>query len=182
MIASSRGLIDILSHESICLTWYYDSQGVPTTGVGETHSDGIDPKTFGPMTVQQAIERFKSHVIAPYAAAVDAENAYHGGAMTQQQYDALLSCCYNFGEGNLHQLCRHRTLAQVGDAIMLYTRPPEITGRRKAEQHLFKTGEYANHDDKVLVFPVTASHHPDYHRGRMIDVLPYFPDLAAAKG
>lgn len=180
MKISARGLIDIISHEAICLTWYLDSVGVPTIGIGETHSDGIDPKTFGDMTVDQAINRFKNVVMKQYTDAVDAENDYHNNGMTQQQYDALCSCCYNFGAGNLHQLCRHRTLEQIGEAIMLYTRPPEITSRRRDEQRLYKTGEYANHDGHVLLFPVTASHHPNYHAGRMIDIRPYFPELQAA--
>lgn len=180
MKASARGLVDIITHEAICLTWYLDSVGVPTIGIGETHSDGIDPKTFGDMTLPQAIERFQTNVIKQYVDAVDAENTYHANGMSQQQYDALLSACYNFGAGNLHQLCRHRTLQQIGDALMLYTRPPEITSRRRAEQTLYKTGAYANHDGHVLVFPVTASRHPNYHAGRMIDIRPYFPELQAA--
>lgn len=180
MIASISGLIDIIGHESICSSWYLDSKNVPTIGIGETHFDGIDPKTFGPMPVDVAIQRFRDIVIKPYAAAVDAENAYHNNGMSQQQYDALLSACYNFGEGNLHQLCRHRTLGQIGEALMLYTRPPEITSRRRAEQTLYRTGRYANTNGLVLVFPVTATRRPDYHRGRMIDVRPYF--TATPKG
>lgn len=176
MQASAKGLIDIISHEGICLSWYLDSVGVATIGIGETHSDGIDPKAVGTMTLQEAIDGFKKH-IKQYADAVDAENAYHNNGMSQEEYDALLSACYNFGPGNLHQLCRHRTLSQIGDALMLYTRPPEITARRRDEQRLYKTGSYANKDGHVLVFPVTTSHHPNYHGGRMIDIRPYFPEL-----
>lgn len=177
MIISSRGLIDIISHEGICLDWYLDSEGVPTIGIGETHADGIDPKTFGTMTLEVAITRFRTQVMKQYTDAVDEENAAHQNAMAQHQYDALCSCCYNFGPGNLHMLCRHRTLVQIGAAIMLYTRPPEITARRRQEQHLYLTGNYACPDGHVLLFPVTASHHPNYHAGKMVDIRPYFPEM-----
>jgi lysozyme len=173
MKISARGLIDIISHEGICLTWYLDSEGVPTIGIGETHADGIDPKTFGPMTIEQAIDRFKTKVIRQYTDAVDALKLN----LTQTQYDALSSCCYNFGEGNLHTLCHHRTIEQIGNAIMLYTKPPEITARRRDEQRLYQKGVYANNNGEVLLFPVTANHKPNYHAGKMIDIRPYFSEL-----
>lgn len=178
MQISARGLIDIISHEGICLDPYLDSVGVWTIGIGETKADGIDPQHSSRLTLQQAVDGFKNH-IKQYTDAVDAENTYHDNKMTQQQYDALCSCCYNFGPGNLHGLCRHRTLEQIGQAIMLYTKPPEITARRRDEQRLYLTGHYANQDGKVLQFPVTASHHPYYHGGTMVDIRPYFPDLQA---
>jgi hypothetical protein len=56
---------------------------------------------------------------------------------------------------------------------MLYTKPPEITERRKKEQRLFKTGQYSNSDGRVLVFPVKNSH-PRYSEGYKVDVRPYF--------
>ena len=179
MQISARGLIDIISHEGICLSPYLDSVGVWTIGIGQTKSDGIDPQHSPNLTLQQAIDLFKTK-IKQYTDAVDAENAGHQGAMTQYQYDALSSACYNFGEGNLHTLCRHRTLEQIGAALMLYTRPPEITARRRQEQHLYLTGNYACTNGEVLLFPVTASHHPNYHAGRMVDIRPYFAELSGA--
>lgn len=169
MQITPAGLIDIISHEGICLSPYLDSVGVWTTGIGQTKSDGIDPQHSQPLTLQQAIDLFKKKIGA-YTAAVDGLHMN----FNQFQYDALSSCCYNFGPGNLHSLCLHRTIDQIGNAIMLYTRPPEITARRRDEQRLYQKGVYANHDGKVLVFPVTASHHPNYHAGTMIDIRPYF--------
>lgn len=169
MQISARGLIDIISHEGICLDPYLDSVGVWTIGIGQTKSDGIDPQHSMRLTLQQAVDLFKSKITG-YTDAVDGLHL----DLSQQQYDALSSCCYNFGAGNLHTLCRHRTIKQIGDAIMLYTKPPEITARRRDEQRLFKTGKYASVDGKVLVFPVNARHHPVYAHGTMIDIRPYF--------
>ena len=179
MQVSSRGLIDIISHEGICLDWYLDSVNVPTIGIGETKSDGIDPRQVGRMTLQGAIDSFKKK-IKQYTDSVDDVIKIDNLELNQAQYDALTSCCYNFGGGNLHTLCRHRTVAQIGEAIMLYTKPPEITARRRDEQRLYKYGSYANRDGHVLLFPVTSTHRPDYHHGTMVDIRPYFPDLATA--
>lgn len=167
-------MIDIMSHEGICLEPYLDSVGVWTIGIGQTKSDDIDPRTVGKLTLQQAIDLFKRK-ITQYTDAVDAL----GLDLTQYQYDALSSCCYNFGPGNLQKLCRNRSIVQIGEAIMLYTIPPEITERRRKEQTLFKTGRYSNSSGEVLVFPV-VNNHPQYSKGYEVDVRPYFAPVVAA--
>lgn len=165
---STRGMIDIMSHEGICLDPYLDSVGVWTIGIGQTKSDDIDPRTVGRLTIEQSVDLFKRK-IKQYTDAVDALKL----DLTQYQYDALTSLCYNFGPGNLRQLCRGRSIAQIGEAIMLYTKPPEITERRRKEQRLFKTGVYSNTTGKVLVFPV-VNNRPRYKDGYYVDVRPYF--------
>lgn len=176
MQPSTKGLIDIMSHEGICLEPYLDSVGVWTIGIGQTKSDDLDPRTMGKLTIKQAIDLFKRKIV-PYQRAVDAQKL----DLKQHQYDALVSCCYNFGPGNLAKLCHGRTVEQIGDAIMLYTKPPEITERRRKEQRLFKTGVYSNSTGKVLVFPVENSR-PRYGKGYQVDVRPYFnPVMATPK-
>ncbi len=170
MDISTKGLIEIASHEGICLEWYLDSVGVPTIGIGQTKSDDIDPLAMGKLTLQQAVDLFKRK-IKDYTRAVDVL----GLELTQYQYDALTSLCYNFGPGNLRKLCSGRSLDQIGNAIMLYTKPLEITERRLKEQRLFKTGQYSNTDGMVLVFPV-VNNHPRYRDGYKVDVRPYFAD------
>lgn len=172
MKLSSKGMIEIMSHEGICLEPYLDSVGVWTIGIGITAHDGLDPRSMGKITLEQAITMFKSRIRA-YTDAVDALKLDN---LTQYQYDALTSLCYNFGPGNLRKLCNGRSLAQIGEAIMLYTRPPEITERRRKEQKLFKYGIYSNTTGKVLVFPV-VNHHPNYRKGYQLDARPYFSDL-----
>jgi lysozyme len=167
---STRGLIEIMSHEGICLEPYLDSVGVWTIGVGQTKSDDIDPRTVGKLTLQQAIDLFKRK-IKQYTKAVDDLHL----SLTQYQYDALTSLCYNFGPGNLRKLCTGRSLDQIGEAIMLYTKPPEITERRRKEQALFKMGKYSNTDGSVLVFPV-ENNKPRYGKGYRVNVWPYFSD------
>lgn len=170
---STRGMVEIISHEGVCLEPYLDSVGVWTIGAGQTKSDGFDPKGHAKLTLQECFDLFKKK-IKPYSDAVDKQ----GLTLSQTQYDALTSFCYNCGPGNLAKLCRNRTVAQIGDAIMLYVHPPEVTERRRKEQTLFKTGKYSNTDGKVLVFPV-ENNHPRYGEGYEIDARSYFEAVTA---
>jgi lysozyme len=168
MNISTKGLIEIMGHEGVCLSPYLDSVGVWTIGVGITAHDGKDPKTMGDITIDQAIAMFKDRIKA-YVAPVQKLNL----VLTQEQFDALVSFCYNVGPGNLAALCRNRSIEQIGEAFSLYHKPVEITARRDKEQKLFKTGAYSS-SGKVLVFPVSASHKPVYSKGYMLDVSKYF--------
>lgn len=178
MQISAKGMIEILGHEGCCLVPYLDSVGVWTIGFGQTKSDGLDPQHSGAMTIQQCIDLFRKK-ITPYTDKIDWIMKVDNLSFNQFQYDALSSACYNFGPGNAETLCRHRTVEQIGNALMLYTKPPEITARRRQEQLLYQTGRYSNTACTTLLFPVTASHHPDYHHGHNIDLRPYFPELVA---
>jgi lysozyme len=168
MNISTKGLIEIMSHEGVCLSPYLDSVGVWTIGVGITKADGLDPQTMGTITIDKAITMFK-YRIESYVAPVRKLNL----ALTQAQFDALVSFCYNVGPGNLANLCRGRSIAQIGEAFNLYHKPPEITERRNKEQRLFQAGVYSS-SGKVLVFPVSATHKPVYSKGYQLDVSKYF--------
>lgn len=168
MKISNRGLIEIMSHEGVCLSPYLDSVGVWTIGVGITAHDGVDPRTMGDITFEQAVALFKARIV-PYAKAVDKV----GKDFSQTQYDALVSFCYNVGPGNLQKLCSNRSVNAIGTALMLYTKPPEITARRQKEQQLYQFGKYSN-TGKVLVFPVSENHHPVYSKGKMVDATKLF--------
>lgn len=171
---SPRGAIDIISREGIGLKAYLDSVGVWTIGVGRTAYDGKDPRSFGEITVEQAIEMFKQDVI-PYADAVRRV----GKKFSQCQFDALVSFCYNVGQCNLKKLCAGRGVDQIGQALMLYTKPKEITERRRSEQRLYQTGDYSCDDGMVLVFPIVNSK-PRYSGGKKTDVAKYFADSGEA--
>ena len=173
MDISTKGLIEIMSHEGVCLSPYLDSVGVWTIGVGITAYDGMDPQTMGDITIDQAIAMFKDRIGA-YVRPVQRL----GLTLNQAQFDALVSFCYNVGEGNLRNLCRNRSNEQIGEAFSLYHKPPEITARRDKEQKLFKTGVYSG-NGKVLVFPVSANHKPIYSKGYQLDVSKYFGSTPA---
>ncbi|GIO39088.1 hypothetical protein J41TS12_39490 [Paenibacillus antibioticophila] len=75
--------------------------------------------------------------------------------LNQNQFDALVSFCYNCGAGNLRKLCKGRTVAQIVQAIPLYDKAggkvlAGLTKRRKAEVALFnKPVEAKEEDDKL---------------------------------
>ncbi|WJH28464.1 lysozyme [Paenibacillus sp. CC-CFT742] len=64
--------------------------------------------------------------------------------LTQNQFDALTSFCYNTGPGNLKQLCKDRTVAQIAESITKYNKAGGkvlngLVRRRKAELDLYNT-------------------------------------------
>lgn len=165
---SPKGQIDIIAREAIILEPYLDSVGVWTIGAGRTAYDGVDPRSFGKITIQKAVDLFKEDII-PYQRAV----ARVGKDFNQCQFDSLGSACYNFGQGNLAKLCANRSVSAIGQALMLYTKPPEITGRRRGEQRLYQECIYSCTDGKVLVAPV-RNNRPYYKGGYYLDIRPYF--------
>lgn len=168
MDISTKGLIEIMSHEGVCLSPYLDSVGVWTIGVGITKYDGKDPRDFGVISMDQAIEMFKAR-ISSYVKSVQAL----GLTLSQTQFDALVSFCFNCGPGNLKKLTTGRSINAIGTALMLYTKPKEITPRRQKEQQLYQYGKYSS-NGKVLVFPVSLAHKPVYSKGYQLDVSKYF--------
>ncbi len=66
-------------------------------------------------------------------------------ALNQNQFDALVSFCYNCGPGNLKQLVEGRTAEVVAEKMLLYTNSASeayragLTRRRQAERELFLT-------------------------------------------
>ena len=82
-------------------------------------------------------QRFANAVDNPYNVPLTAQ-------LNANQRDALISFAFNCGEGNLRKLCKGRTLAQICDAMSLYTLSggKSLVGlerRRAAEQRLFES-------------------------------------------
>lgn len=66
-------------------------------------------------------------------------------ALTQNQFDALVSFTYNCGAGSLKTLVKNRTINQIADALLLYNKGSGkvlagLTRRRQAERTLFLSG------------------------------------------
>ena len=63
--------------------------------------------------------------------------------LNQNQFDALVSFCFNCGQSNLKSLCNNRTVNQIPDKILLYNKSkgivlPGLTRRRQAEKQLYE--------------------------------------------
>jgi GH24 family phage-related lysozyme (muramidase) len=65
-----------------------------------------------------------------------------GLKLNQNQFDALVSFCYNCGPGNLTKLCNGKSLAQIAKDMLLYNKSGGkvlngLIRRRQAEYNLF---------------------------------------------
>ena len=140
MKISKDGLDLIKKYEGCKLTAYVCPSGILTIGYGHT---GSDVKQGMSITQEKAesllvkdLERFEKH-INKY------DNKYH---FTQSQYNALVSFAYNIG--NIDTLTRNgsRTIAQISESMLLYTKSSGgtvlqgLVKRRLEEQALFNNG------------------------------------------
>ena len=130
---------------------YKCSAGVWTIGYGTTNADigitgtAINSKTK-PITKEIAEEWLNKSVNANYAPLVNKyDSIYH---FTQNQFDALVSFCYNIG--SIDQLVKrgNRTISEISEAILLYNKVDDkilngLVLRRKREKELFDKGSYS---------------------------------------
>lgn len=162
--ASQVGLSLIKSFEGCRLTAY---KPVPTEKywtIGWGHH-GPDVKQGMTITQAQADDMLVRD-LAKFEAYVN-DQAYVPitDKLNQNQFDALVSFCYNCGPGNLKKLCAGRTIEQIAQNITAYNKAggKVLTGlvrRREAELILFNKKEgkaVAQERDINTVSPWAAS-------------------------
>ena len=95
MKTSDKGIRFITSEEGLILHPYLDSVKKPTIGYGSTyHEDGTPVKmTDKPITKEKALQLF-STTLKQYEGAI---NQVITRPIGQNQFDALVSLCYNIG-------------------------------------------------------------------------------------
>lgn len=161
---SQSGLSLIKSFEGCCLTAY---KPVPTEKywtIGWGHH-GPDVKQGMTITQPEAdallvrdLAKFEAYVNDPAYVPVTAK-------LNQNQFDALVSFCYNCGPGNLKKLCAGRTIEQIAQNITAYNKAGGkilngLVRRREAELALFNKKEaklVAQERDINVVSPWAAS-------------------------
>lgn len=178
MKTSKEGLIFIASLEGLATQLYLDSVNVLTIGIGATVSEIPDIKSKPwsyTITIQEAVVLFQKSL-------VKYENAVNRALkvdITQQQFNALVSICYNIGTGGLSistfikRINTKDSAQRVYDAILMWNKPREIVGRRTKEAKLFR---YQTYPDSMQVnhFPISAtSHKPIYSKGKLINLYDY---------
>lgn len=99
MNASKRIVEFISSFEGFRASPYYDIAGVPTIGYGATYYQDGRKVTMqdAPITKQCALDLKEFHIEETEKII----RKYVKSNINQNQFDALVSWCYNFGEGNL---------------------------------------------------------------------------------
>jgi len=122
--------------EGLYLEAYKCPAGVWTIGWG--HTAGV--KQGDKITKQQAQELFENDM-----------KVYEGHVnrivklpLNQNQFDALVSFCYNCGQGNLQKLVKGRNHEQIAKTMLLYNKAngkvlKGLKTRREMEQKLFLT-------------------------------------------
>ena len=143
MKTSANGRKLITQREGCRLTAYLDSVGVYTIGVGHAATSGVPPIPRKGMriTAQQADELLTKD-LARYE---DAVNVSVEVPLSQPQFDALVSLCFNIGQrGFMHSTVvarlNRKDYRGAADAILMWQHPPELRGRRDAERAQFLSG------------------------------------------
>jgi lysozyme len=161
MKTSDAGIFALALHEGIVPAPYKDSVGVWTFGIGHTAAAGApDPATM-PRGMPADLDRALARVFEVFRHDLP---KYEAGVMralkvpvTQAQFDALVSFHYNtgaIGRATLVKKLNAGDMAGAAAGFMAWTKPKEITERRRQEQRLFAQGTYPQ--GQVTVWGATA--------------------------
>lgn len=117
---------------------YKDSKGLLTIGVGHLIKADEQHLINAVLTDEQVKELLKSD-LKWCSEAVESSVKV---PLTQNQFDALYSLCFNIGETNFRKSTvvrkiNENDLAGAADAILMWNKPAVLEGRRKRERALF---------------------------------------------
>lgn len=155
--AAGRALIE--AREGRRLSAYHDSQGVLTIGVGHTGRMAPPVVTSG-MTVSEA--QCDAMLAADLTPVEDAINAAVRVPLSQNEFDALVSLGFNIG---VPALRRSRVIAQINlgdfaaaaDAFLLWSKPPDLKPRRRAERAQFRSADAIRNGSALQMSHLTAA-------------------------
>lgn len=142
MITGTNGRKLVTHFEGLRLIPYHDQVGIPTVGWGHT---GTDVKMGHVITIEQA----EDYLTEDLKEAEDAVNSEVFAAINNNQFDALVSFCYNLGAAKLKSSTLLRYLNQ-GSPLAAANQlshwvyaggvvDPGLVKRRAAEKVLFLT-------------------------------------------
>lgn len=145
MRMSADGRAKLMQREGVRTKAYRDSVGVWTIGVGHTAAAGPPHPVAGMEISRAEVDRLLSRDLGQYENAV---NSAVRVPLTQGQFDALVSFCFNIGIGGFKgstvvKLLNKRDYRGAADAFMKWVKPPEIRGRRESERQQFVRATYA---------------------------------------
>lgn len=144
MALTAIGRAALIAREAVKTRAYKDSVGVWTIGVGHTSAAGLPKVTAGlVITEAQALDIFARDLVK-YEGTVDASVKV---PLADHERDALVSICYNIGQGGIANSTFLKRLnagdrAGCAEAIMAWKKPAEIISRWTAERDQFLT-DYA---------------------------------------
>ncbi len=147
MKTSSKGKAIIKQYEGFRAKPYLCPAGVPTIGYGATYyADGRKVTLKDAAIVEADADKLLDKMLVKYE---DAVNRYVQVPMTQNQFDALVSFCYNLGQENLRNSTLLKKLNNkdyngAADQFLRWDKAngrvlAGLTARRRDERRLFLT-------------------------------------------
>lgn len=144
MITSANGIDFLGQEEGLVLHPYLDAVGRPTIGYGSTYWEDGTPvqMTDAPITKERAEQLFRV-TLKVYEGQV---NASIKSVITQNQFDALVSLCYNIGIAGfagstvVERVNSNPNDPMIEDAFLMWRYAggkPILLGRRKREVGLY---------------------------------------------
>lgn len=137
MKLNETGLKALHDREGIRLKPYLDTRGIATIAIGNIHYlDGTKVTMKDkPLTMEQAVE-LGNKTANNFAEKVD---KLVKSNVNQNQFNALVSLAYNIGINGFKNSTVLRLVnsnpndKKIQDAFMMWTKNPELIGRRKSE-------------------------------------------------
>ncbi|MDJ0449256.1 lysozyme [Methylocystis sp. JR02] len=136
---SGKGRSLLMQREGVRTRAYRDTVGVLTIGVGHTSQAGLPEVTPGLVITRAQADAILTRDLRQYEFAVAHAVTVQ---LTQGQFDALVSLCFNIGckgfrESTVVKRLNVMNYRGAADAILLWAKEPELKGRRKAERAQF---------------------------------------------
>ena len=174
METSLLGVVQTIDLEGIICRVYYDSERIRTLGIGATISEipNIDKIPLTKYFDLDYILNLFMSGIKKYERGVNRALKVN---VSQEQYDALVSICYNIGVGGLSGSTFMRLInakAPINDirkSIMLWTKQKELIGRRTKEAKLFCDKVYST-DGTANMCDTNGAGKPLYKTGKRVNV------------
>jgi len=141
MAIAKSTLSFITKEEGVRYRAYQDSKGLWTIGVGHLIKSN-EPHLMKETLTQQEVDKLLESDLRWCDEAV--ANSVRV-PLTQPQYDALYSLCFNIGETQFKKSTVVKRLnandyTGAADAILMWNKPAVLENRRKRERALFLTG------------------------------------------
>lgn len=139
MKTSKDGRSKLEAREGTRLKAYRDSVGVWTIGVGHTSAAGSPTVTPSLKITADECDAIFARDLVKYEATV---NSAVKVPLAQNEFDALVSLCFNIGQGGFAKSTVVKRLNAkdrkgAAAAFMMWNKPKEIIGRRTGEMKQF---------------------------------------------
>lgn len=143
MKTSNIGIDFLMSLEGFKNKAYKDTKGLWTIGVGHLILSNEKHLLTATLTNLE-VNLLLSKDLVKYETTVN--HVIHND-ITQYQFDALVSFCFNIGcsgfaNSTVAKVINAGKFDKVADAMRMWNKPKEIIGRREKEVRLFTTAKY----------------------------------------